>query len=453
MAPSDPSARWLHDGCAPAQADSLARLESPLTHALGDSTAGVVCLCEPSGVSTLCHSVAGQPRHQSNSQEDMHVVHLADYGGPYPGSFVPALRTAAEIGAQRGWSTEVLLPSRAIGRSWADALAADLPVDFTPEASGRELVHWLGDLFATRSGNTLVHTHFTAFDVPAVMAAARHPSVAVVWHVHRSLPSKPGQALRTAVKYCSFGRRAAAVICVAPHVVEQAKRRGGPRGRLHCLPNGIDVQRFLPPTPDQRRRAREHLGLSSEDRVVLHFGWEWHTKGGDLFIQALDRLRSRGEAVTGLTVRGGDPAVALRDRLDLGERVRVAEATSDPRALYAAADVFATTSRSESGPFAMVEALCSGLPVVATGIPSQRFLSTGLANCSITSLDPEGIADGILELLNRTPADAKVAAETTRSQVVERLSLDVWGDRLLSIYDEAVAWAGLSPTPAAAQAR
>ncbi len=383
----------------------------------------------------------------------MHIVHLADYGSPYPGSFVPALRTAAHRVAQQGWSTEVILPPRAIGRPWVETLAADLLLDFAPQASGRERALWLGDRLGSRSGSVLVHTHFTAFDVPAVMAAARRPSTAVVWHVHSSLPRAPHRVLRTAVKYRSFGSRVAGVICVAPHLLEQTKRRGGPRGRLHCLPNGIDVHRFRPATTDERERAREQLGLSPEERVVLHFGWDWHRKGGDLFFKALDRIKSRGEAVTGLTVRGGEPAVALRDELELAETARVVEASADPRDLYAAADVFATTSRAEGWPFSMIEALSCGVPVVATAIPGQRDIGNNLANCSVTPLDPDGIADGILTLLHRGTADATLAAEATRSQVVAQFGLDVWGERLMSIYEDAAAWADLSLTSEVTQAQ
>ena len=69
---------------------------------------------------------------------------------------------------------------------------------------------------------------------------------------------------------------------------------------------------------EEREIARLRLGLPADQPLLVHFGWDWHRKGGDLFMQAVRTLRERGIEAVGVTVGGGDPARALREQLGLG---------------------------------------------------------------------------------------------------------------------------------------
>ena len=98
------------------------------------------------------------------------------------------------------------------------------------------------------------------------------------------------------------------------------------------------------------------------------------------FLEALARLRGE-QAFLGVTVGGGDPARELVGRRGLGDLVRVLEPDPDVRRLYAAADVFASTSRAEGMPFSVAEALCSGVAVVASDLPGHRAVAGDVAAC------------------------------------------------------------------------
>ena len=59
-----------------------------------------------------------------------------------------------------------------------------------------------------------------------------------------------------------------AVICNASAVLEDIHRRFGvPRERLHLLRNGLDLERFAPPSPAQREHSRRSLGLAADAPV------------------------------------------------------------------------------------------------------------------------------------------------------------------------------------------
>src|SRR5262245_6423486 len=61
------------------------------------------------------------------------VVHVADYGGAYTGSFIPLLRSAIAATRSAGWEAEALFAEEARGRGWLDVLEADrVGVRFLP---------------------------------------------------------------------------------------------------------------------------------------------------------------------------------------------------------------------------------------------------------------------------------------------------------------------------------
>ena len=282
----------------------------------------------------------------------------------------------------------------------------------------------------------MLHTHFTRFDVAAVMAARRRPGVSVLWHIHS--PQKPALAVRARnlIKYGLLGRRTFRILCVAPDIAVDVRRRGGPADRVEFFPNAIDTERFTPAGPSERAAARAALGLPSDVPVVLHFGWDWDRKGGDVFLQSLALLR--GElAILGVTVGGGEAARDLAARLKLGDSLRILDPDPDVRRLYAAADVFASTSRAEGMPFAVAEALCSGLSVVASDLPGHRAVAGGVAACPIVPLEPAPVAEALRGLLARPSEAADHEAAEARRSIVDRLDLRAWSQRLADLHASA----------------
>ena len=143
-------------------------------------------------------------------------------------------------------------------------------------------------------------------------------------------------------------------------------------GKVHppvvVIPNGVDLDRFHPPTPEERRSARASLGLGDDERVVVFVGHEFDRKGLPLLLQAMPHAP---EAL--LLVVGGDPrqiAAARRQAQAVGvlERVHFVGRQSDVVPFLHAADMFALPSAYEANALALLEALAAGLPVIATSV-------------------------------------------------------------------------------------
>jgi glycosyltransferase involved in cell wall biosynthesis len=89
-------------------------------------------------------------------------------------------------------------------------------------------------------------------------------------------------------------------------------------------------------------------------------------------------------------------------------------------------------------PYAVAEALATGVPVVASDIPGHRVLCEGLGACRLTSLDANGIAAATNALLARGPAEAEAEADAAAERMRDSFDLRSWCDRLLDLYEDVL---------------
>ncbi len=149
-----------------------------------------------------------------------------------------------------------------------------------------------------------------------------------------------------------------------------------PRRRLILVFSGIDLDTFHPASADQRRAARESLGLPPDGRLLVTVGRDAYEKNyGDLYT-ALDQVLPYADWHF---AHAGAGSVELRSHLRPAarERVHAFEFLERPETLYHAADGFVLTSRSEAFGLSAYEALACGLPLIlsaTTGLLSLRKL-------------------------------------------------------------------------------
>jgi glycosyltransferase involved in cell wall biosynthesis len=382
------------------------------------------------------------------------LVHLADYGGIYRGSFIPMLLAISSAAQNRGWSVELVFSEVSQGRSWlADIERAGIPYRFLEVGSRTGLGRWaswmaaeatwgqwrgrmmkaVAALAAESRSPTILHTHFSAFDVAAAHAARKEPRACVIWHGHSM--RRPGWKATAGgiLTYRVFARNVSEFLCVSPDVMQKITQLA-PRKCVRFFPNAIDAELFAPPTAEERSRARAKLGIAGDVPVLLHFGWQWFRKGGDLYLAAVSLLSAgSGRNLRPITV--GEEARAAVEDAAMGSEVSVLPATEDVRELYAAADVFLSPSRSEGMPFAVLEALAMGLPVIASDIPGHAFVGNAVRACRLTNLTPDDIAAAVHDVLNQNAEERLREQTSARRWILEQMDLKNWAERLVQIYD------------------
>lgn len=367
----------------------------------------------------------------------MHIVQLADYGGPYAGSFIPLLRAIGAEADRRGHTFEVVFTPVAQGRAWLSELAAaEIPASFAASRSQRDLRDAV--LAAAPDAGTplLLHSHFTAFDRAALRAASRRRRTATLWHVHTRLESGARAVTANAIKFGLLGRRVDRIVCVAPHIASAVRRRLGPARRIVTMPNAVDVVRFPLRTGERVAAARERLGLADSAAVLAHMGRLWELKGGDLLLEAARLLHDEGTDVLVLTVAGGEQARRAAARLSLEDSVRVIEPSDDVATLYTAADVFVACSRAEGMPYSLLEAAATGTGILASDIPGQGTLARRLPGAQVSALEPRAMADALARLLARDAATVAAEAAAAHDWVLGHADVSASARALVDLYEQ-----------------
>ena len=230
--------------------------------------------------------------------------------------------------------------------------------------------------------------------------------------------------------------RAEAVHCVTESVRRAAEALGCDPRRAVVIHPAVDIYRFSPGPP---RPASSPLHVLSVGR--LHW-----VKGYDYGLAAVRLLLDRGRDVRYTIVGGGDAAgraavhLAVRD-LGLEDRVTLAGPVpqDEVRRLLRRVDVFLLPSLSEGMSNAVLEAMATGLPVVATDVGGMaELVREGTDGYLVPPRDPNALAARLECLL----ADARAREEMgrqARTRVARDFTLDRQIDRFEALYERVAS--------------
>lgn len=230
-------------------------------------------------------------------------------------------------------------------------------------------------------------------------------------------------------------RRAERVIALTPREAEYLSGLGVPRERIAVIPNGVDASEFSTP----------RSGRTATDEVTALFAGRCYPrqKGLEVLLKAMSliardaRLRLR---IVGEDWGGYGVIQSLARELHLGDRVTLVGRLARPELLreFADADLFVLPSLFDSFPITLLEAMASGLPVVATrvgGVPDVvAHGKTGIL------VDP-GDAPALARAMESLATDESLRTTLGRNGR-ERSALFSWESiipRIKKVYEEAVS--------------
>ena len=268
----------------------------------------------------------------------------------------------------------------------------------------RELVH------TTQAD--ILHAHGYKADIYAWCALRKSPipllSTCHTWYDNSLLLRAYGIADRHVLR--SF----AAVVAVSAEVRTRLIHAGVPPDRVSIIANGIDTHPF------QQTRAIDPD--PSRPLTVGLVGRLSHEKGIDLFLQAAASVLMQLPQTRFIVFGEGPDRPALEQllhTLKLTDRVSLPGRRDDMPAVYASLDVLVSSSRQEGLPISLLEAMASGLPILATSVgevPSLiRHQQTGLL---VAPNDVQALSQAMITLLtdpnlrHRLAAQAKQLVET-----------------------------------------
>ncbi len=314
---------------------------------------------------------------------------------------------------EHDWDCHVAMPGPSpMADAWSAAGATIHEVPMRRITTSGGLGHWIAYAvewpmavwrlagLARRLQVDVVHTNsLHSWYGWAAAKLARRPHV---WH-GREIVVQSRAALRAEQQLLRFG--ADQVMAMSGAIAAQFPQV--PPERMHIVIDEADPERFR---PDQAGRFRDHAGIPDHRLVVGAVGRLDTWKGIEVLLDAVPLLDAHSDellvVVAGPAVRGKERyAAALEER---ARRLGVGwlGPVDDVPSLMADLDVFVMPS-TEPEPFGivMVEALASGVPVVATAAGGPLEI-LGDAPLDVGRLVPIGdapaLAQAVIDLL---PAD------------------------------------------------
>lgn len=216
-----------------------------------------------------------------------------------------------------------------------------------------------------------------------------------------------------------------------------------PPDRVETLYNGVDLETLDAKAGEDS--ARLSLGLKPASLVVSTLANIRYVKGIDVFARAAAGVCLACPDAVFLVVGGVlEPETfrklqALVGSLGIKDNFRFLGTMSNPYPVLAASDVFCLPSRNEGFSNALIEAMGSRLPCVATRVGGNaEALTDGVNGFLVESEDAGAMADRVLRLL-REPELRREMGRAARQTVESRFSMHAMMTRLINIYDELLA--------------
>jgi glycosyltransferase involved in cell wall biosynthesis len=380
----------------------------------------------------------------------LRIAHLTATLPPYPGGAGNTAHRFAVEQAARGHEVEVFTA----------------PAPGHPPSSGGAVVHRIHPLLAIGNapliprlarieGFDVVHIHYpfifgSELTLLGRLRAASRRQALLVHYKNRLVANGARGALFEAYERTVAPAliRAADRVCVlSPDHARSVSylRRTLERdpAKLVEMPNGVDAELFSPGVDSSG--WRERLGIGDEELVAVFVATldrAHHFKRVDVAIDAIAELKGGVH----LVVAGdGDLVDSFRARAaarGVGNRVHFVGAVPHPELpdVLRAADVFVlTTEPPESFGIVLIEAMATGLPVVATEYPGVRAVVVeGETGLLAPRGDAAGVATRLRELVAAGPEGRRAMGEAGRERAEREWNWPRLVERMDRAYAEAI---------------
>ncbi len=269
----------------------------------------------------------------------------------------------------------------------------------------------------------------------------------IVWSIHcREIHRNPGDSdvkmalFRRALSYSSRFIPQRIISCSATAIEDHAAI-GYPRGKMRWIPNGINVERFVPDT-DVGLDTRAEMKLPPTAPVIGYIGRFHEMKDLATFLRAAALLQARVPEAHfvfcgGVEIELGEVERELLAQLPQRQQVRFDSFRADPWRLYPALSVFSLSSRTEACPMTLIEAMSCGVPCVTTDVGDCGRLLEGVGQV-VPMRDPAALAAAWEKALQLGATAREEIARQSRERVLEKFTIAHAARQYAETYAELV---------------
>ena len=366
----------------------------------------------------------------------LHVVNRLDLGGTESG----IMKVIA--GLRNQGFTHAVCTTRGHSEAFAKQHVFSGPLF---DAAGASKARFLVPRFARIMRQYRPHiVHSRNWGAIEAVFAARLVGVPVVIHSEHGyeLDMLAGLLLRRRLLRRFAYAAADAVFTVSSDLRDYHARQAGVSPvRIEVLVNGVDTERFAP-RPEAKSASRAGLGLPQSSFVIGAVGRLVPIKGQSLLLEAAGILVQRGLDVSVVLAGDGPELERLRSvavSTGLSSRVFFLGASNAIPDFLNALDVFVLPSISEGMSNTLLEAMSSGLPVVASRVGGNvELIEDRVSGLLFGVGDVAGLAEHLSHLL-ANPQLRCALAGSARTRVMACYRLDSMIEGYRSLYRRLAA--------------
>lgn len=301
------------------------------------------------------------------------------------------------------------------------------------------LARWLRE-----SRPDLIQTWMYHANLAGGLAAKLAGRVPVVWGIHASRldPATTRTQTMWTVRLSAWlsSWLPARIVCVSEASRRLHESLGYARGRMLVIPNGFDVDTFVPDAEARASVPRE-LGLAPGTPLIGMAARFDPQKDHENFVKAAALLHVRMPDVHFLLCGAG----ATPDNKTLVDWIRAAGLEShchllgkrdDMPRLIAGLDLTTTSSSyGEAFPMVIGEAMACAVPVVATDIGDSAHI-VGDTGLTVPPRDPQALAGAWADILARGADERRRMGEAARARIQREFTLESVTARYQGLYRE-----------------
>ena len=176
---------------------------------------------------------------------------------------------------------------------------------------------------------------------------------------------------------------------------------GVPSDKLRFIANGVDTEIFRPSAKSDYLHSI--VNIAPDTPLIGYIGRLSSEKGPEVFIEVAGKVHKKQANCHFVLVGEGPMREKLErdiDNLGLRDRIHLAGLQSDMSRVYPSLDLAVSTSYSEGMPLALIEAMASGIPVVATNVGGvSDIVEVGCTGFLHSVGDLDGLANSIATLM------------------------------------------------------
>jgi glycosyltransferase involved in cell wall biosynthesis len=289
---------------------------------------------------------------------------------------------------------------------------------------------------AAQTSAEVIHAHGYKADVYSYFAM-RSSKTPLVSTCHNWLDLDFATKLYGALdRYCL--KRFAAIAAVSRDVQNRLLSSHIEANKISIIPNGIEWNTFA----DKANASIKSSGNADEPLVVGFAGRLSREKGIDLFITAAHEIARVLPNVQFVIAGDGaerEASIEAIEENNLSGKVKLLGRVDDMPSFYASIDVLLSPSRTEGSPMGLMEAMASGIPVVATNVGDvSTLVEDGVTGMLVRSTDAAAMQQAVIKLLSDAELRDAIS-KAAQQRIIEQFSAERMARDYDRMYERVVA--------------